>query len=218
MKVTFAARALAVLAGSTTASAQYNQPDDLITSAPFYLQLSAPDNSSIDGRFLEACHSGAGASTLCVGKLTPPLRRPHIGRFFLNHTGDVNQGIIINERPMINADEGRRQWMLKEPLRLVLSAGTNVGLTWFSPESFNYNLLPQIKFTTAGLSIPISVDDTKFKEGIMPELTGRDADSWYACWVMAIPYYYEALAWVTGPAPQNPTCRPVKVTKVDVEA
>jgi len=217
MKVTSTARALAILAGFTTVAAQYRQPEGLITSAPFYLRLSAPDNSSIDGRFLEACHSGAGASTLCVGKLTPPLRRPHIAIFFLNYTDDVNQGILINEMPMVNVDE-MREWMLQEPLRLVFTAGTNVGLTRFSPESFNYNLLPQVKFVADRLSIPIPVDDSKSKEGIMPELAGRDAESWYTCWVMMFPYYYQALAWVTGPAPQNPTCRPVKVTRVDVKA
>jgi hypothetical protein len=52
----------------------------------------------------------------------------------------------------------------------------------------------------------------------MPVPIGHYASSWHTCWVLALPYYHEALTWVTGPIPQNPTCRPVKVVKVDVEA
>jgi hypothetical protein len=135
MRTAFTSAALAVLAGSTTVAAQRGFPDGLKSTAPFYLQLSAPDNSSIDGLFLEACHTGAAASTLCVSEQRPPFPKPETGHFYLNYTDDANQGILINEKEVVDVDAQARKYFLPEPLRLVLSAGTNVAMTWFSVSS-----------------------------------------------------------------------------------
>jgi len=68
------------------------------------------------------------------------------------------------------------------------------------------------------LALSTYPDDAKFREGVYPESVGRDASSWYTCWVLAGSYYYNALAWGTGGIPRNPTCQAVKVVKVDVKA
>ncbi|KAK4455933.1 hypothetical protein QBC34DRAFT_388366 [Podospora aff. communis PSN243] len=218
MKTVFTSAALAVLAGSTTVAAQRNFPADLKAGARFYLQLSAPDNSSIDGLFLKACHTGAGRSTLCVSDLRPPFPRPEEGIFYLNYTNDANQGILINEKDVFDVEEQRR-YLLPLPFSLVLSTDTNVAMTLVAAEDVDYRTLPKVKLTADGLSIPVTVDDSKFREGILPiPISYDDASRWYTCWVLSIPYYYEALAWVTGLVPRNPTCRSVKVVTVDAVA
>ncbi|KAK0646228.1 hypothetical protein B0T16DRAFT_510278 [Cercophora newfieldiana] len=216
MKSTFASRALALLAGSTAVTAQFDFLSDLSTSPPFYLKVSAPDNSSIDGRFLHACHTGAATNTLCLGQHTPSTSDV-AGKFYLKYKQSPDDGYLINNIKILNGSTGNVE-LVAEPFRLALSAATNVAMTWFSPEGFADGSIYAVKFTGDGLSLPIYPVDTDFREGVRPDPTGVDASSWYTCWVLAGSYYYNALAWVTGGIPSNPTCRPVRVVKVDVQS
>jgi len=213
MKATFVSTALAVLAGSTVVAAQSD--GDYTTSPPFHLKISAPDNSTIDGRFLYACHTGAGTSTLCVGQLTPTTSETS-AQFYLNHTAsNPNGGYLINNLELHGSDSVT---IVPQPFRLVFSPATNVAMTWFSPGAFTYGETVTVKFTSDGLSLPIYPVDSDFREGVRPNPAGRDASNWYTCYVLAGSYYYNALAWVSAGIPSNPTCRPVKVVKVDVQA
>lgn len=206
MKLTVSAAALAVLAGS--AAAQNSQLSD-----PFYLRLSAPGNTSIDGRLLTACHTGAATSTLCVGEREPNTRNTYASLFHLNTTTAPDQGALINMYPLAGGVQ-----IIPEPFRLVLSHSSNVLTTWFSPETFTDGIHQSVKFVDRDLVLPIYPDDSKFREGVTPQPEGRDASNWYTCYVYAGSYYYNALAWVTGGIPNNPTCHPVKVVREDVKA
>jgi len=125
MKSTFAASAFAVLASSTAVTAQAQQ------SVPFYLKLSS-DNATIDGRFLQACHTGPATTTLCVGKTAPNPDNIDTAVFFFNSTAtNPDQGVLINNYKLARGVDGTQE-VISEPFRLALSSGSNVALTWFS--------------------------------------------------------------------------------------
>ena len=53
-------------------------------------------------------------------------------------------------------------------------------------------------------------------EGEQSPSIGADLQNWYACWLYVGMYHYNALAWVTSGAPQNPTCKKVSVVREPV--
>lgn len=212
MKSTFFAGALAVLASSPVLAQTTTQSD------PFFLKISS-SNSSLDGRYLYACHSGAATETLCLGAASTPAANRDSATFFWNTTSYDNipssTGVLVWNLKLAIGSDGT-QVVVSSPMTLQYNPGTNVAVTWFSPGYPDPR--SNVGFNNTSLFVDAYPDDSTFQDGVYPaNQVGRQATSWYACWVMAGSYYYEALAWVTSGEPRNPTCRAVNVVKVDVK-
>ncbi|KAK5654093.1 hypothetical protein OQA88_7524 [Cercophora sp. LCS_1] len=208
MKSNFIAAAVAVL-GSTPVLAQTP-----IQSDPFFLKIVS-SNSSLDGRYLYACHTGAATETLCLGKVETPAANRDSATFYWNTTSYDNtpatSGVLIWNLKLAMGSDGTQQ-IVPSPMTLQYNPGTNVATTWFSPGYPDPR--SNVGFNNSALFVDAYPDDSTFRDGQYPSpQVGRQATSWYACWIMAGSYYYEALAWVTSGEPRNPTCRPVSVVK-----
>ncbi|KAK0711446.1 hypothetical protein B0H67DRAFT_493059 [Lasiosphaeris hirsuta] len=211
MKSTFFAGAVAALTSFTTVvSAQsYNQ------TGPFYLQIKS-DNATLDGRYLTACHSGAAQETLCLGKVDSPTTNKASASFFWNTTDQSPVGVLIWNLVLAKNPDGT-QMVVSSPMTLDYTPGTNVATTRFGPNEIDRSV--QVGFNNSVMYMTWWNDDSTFLAGQYP--TGdssREITNWNVCWVLAGSYYYNALAWVTGGAPHNPTCEAVSVVKVEPSA
>ena len=74
-----------------------------------------------------------------------------------------------------------------------------------------------VGFDNSAMYVAAYPDDSRYQDGIYPEASNdRLPGTWHICWLLAGGYYYHALAWVSSGTPQNPTCQPVSVLRVDV--
>ncbi|KAF3769896.1 hypothetical protein M406DRAFT_354167 [Cryphonectria parasitica EP155] len=193
---------LAASAASLASAQTYN------TSAPFTLELSS-SNTTIDGQFLGACHSGAAIEALCLDGTNGTAT--DYNTFTLNvstsSTGNAYEtGILVwvLETGDFNVSSGL---VFTPPLT------SNVVAPEFEPGSEGIDL---VGFDDDdNLFIYSSyVDDKTFTDGTFPtEITPYPLYQWYACWTFDLAYYYQTLAWVTGGVPNNPTCVAVNVTR-----
>ena len=128
MKSSMFAGVLATLAASTTVFAQeFNQ------TGPFLLKISAPNNETLDGRYLYSCHAGASTQTLCVGTAEPPPNM-RTAAYYYNFTveNDVPSasGILIYNLPFVEMGSGQiRTW--PQVMSLRFDPASNVASTLF---------------------------------------------------------------------------------------
>lgn len=179
---------------------------------PFYLKLKS-DDTSLDGKYLYACHAGAAIESLCLGSTQDPAGSSSFN-FYYNYT----------EYDNVPSNSGLLTWNLQ-------ANGPDGPITVSSPLSFNYdpgsNVATTLFMTTTtssinvafdndgNLFVPTYIDDSKYVPGQYPEYPGAIAlQNWQACWAQVGSYYYNVLAWVTSGTPKNPTCKAVKVAKV----
>lgn len=101
-------------------------------SSPFFLRLTS-NNSTYDGRYLSACHTGAALQALCVGKTEVTNRDS--STFYLNTTvyngRESETGILGWDMKLAPGADGT-QTIVGEPLSLEFNAGTNVALPWLA--------------------------------------------------------------------------------------
>lgn len=192
-------------------------PDAPIQTGPFYLQIQSND-STVDGRYLASCHTGAAMQTLCLGDSTKPGgTNAYSSLYFFNQTVDrpdsqQDLGYITWNLPLSTGGDVYQNVSL--PLSLVFNnVGSNVVPTSISVGTSNPQL---VGFHNDVLYIPNWIDDSTFVEGVYPNITGevQQLSQWHACSTLFGSYYYQALAWVTSGAPHNKNCRPVDVVKV----
>ena len=200
---------------------------------PFYLKLQS-DDTSLNGKFLYACHAGAAIESLCLGSAQDPAGSSSF-KFYYNYTVYDNvpsNAGLLTWNLVANGPDG--PITVSSPLSFNYDPGSNVATTLFmvrcSPSFVLHHwhhLLTWPSQTTASPSInvafdnedklfvPTYTDDSKYVEGQYPQYPGAIAlQNWQACWAQVGGYYYNVLAWVTSGAPKNPTCKAVKVAKV----
>ena len=101
-------------------------------SSPFFLRLTS-NNSTYNGRYLTACHTGAALQALCVGKTEVTNRDS--STFYLNTTvyngREAETGILGWDMKLAQDADGS-QMIVGEPLSLEFNAGTNVALPWLA--------------------------------------------------------------------------------------
>lgn len=201
---------LAALTATAAVQAQTYTQD-----GPFNLKLKS-DDSSLDGKYLYACHAGAAIESLCLGSTESPADSSSAS-FYYNYTVNdnvpSNSGLLIWNLP-VNGQDG--VITVSSPLSFNYDPGSNVATTLFEPStSSSLN----VAFDNEDqLFVPTYIDDSKYVPGQYPQNTGTIAlQNWQACWAqVGGGYYYNVLAWVTSGAPKNPTCKAVKVAKVAV--
>ncbi|EGO58266.1 hypothetical protein NEUTE1DRAFT_63973 [Neurospora tetrasperma FGSC 2508] len=200
---------LAALTATAAVQAQTYSQD-----GPFNLKLKS-DDSSLDGKYLYACHAGAAIESLCLGSTESPAGSSSAS-FYYNYT--VNDNVPSNSGLLIwnlqaNGQDG--VITVSSPLSFNYDPGSNVATTLFMP-STSPSL--NVAFDNEDqLFVPTYTDDSKYVPGQYPQNTGAIAlQNWQACWAQVGGYYYNVLAWVTSGAPKNPTCKAVKVAKVAV--
>lgn len=223
---------IAALTATAAVQAQTYSQD-----GPFYLKLKSND-TSLDGKYLYACHAGAAIESLCLGSTQDPAGASS-SSFYYNYT--VNDNVPSNSGLLIwnlQASGADGPITVSSPLSFNYDPGSNVATTLFmvrySLSSLlhrEYHLLTcpsqptaspslQVAFDNENqLFVPTYTDDSKYVAGQYPEYPGTIAlQNWQACWAQVGGYYYNVLAWVTSGAPKNPTCKAVKVAKVKVAA
>ncbi|KAL0472992.1 hypothetical protein QR685DRAFT_491024 [Neurospora intermedia] len=178
---------------------------------PFNLKLKS-DDSSLDGKYLYACHAGAAIESLCLGSTESPAGSSSAS-FYYNYT--VNDNVPSNSGLLIwNLQATGQDGVItvSSPLSFNYDPGSNVATTLFMP-STSPSL--NVAFDNEDqLFVPTYTDDSKYVPGQYPQNTGTIAlQNWQACWAQVGGYYYNVLAWVTSGAPKNPTCKAVKVAK-----
>ncbi|KAK3375346.1 hypothetical protein B0H63DRAFT_372113, partial [Podospora didyma] len=207
MKTTLFAGVLAALGSSTAVLAQTY----LNQSGPFLLKLVS-SNRTLDGQYLGACHAGAAVETLClIGNDSTAINR-EAATFFWNYT-------LYDGRP---SDTGLLIWNLEltmsmmnvsESMAISFAPNTNVATLLFTPSPSTNT----VGFNGSELYVPAWADDSTFRDGEYPNGLGSyQLTNWHACWLFAGTYYYNALAWVAGGVPHNPTCQPVGVVREDL--
>lgn len=200
---------------------------------PFNLKLKS-DDTSLDGKYLYACHAGAAIESLCLGSTQDPAGSSSFN-FYYNYTEydnvPSNSG-LLTWNLVANGPDG--PITVSSPLSFNYDPGSNVATTLFMVSYSQSSLLHhetllltfssqttttpsiQVAFDNDGnLFVPTYTDDSKYVPGQYPEYPGAIAlQNWQACWAQVGGYYYNVLAWVTSGAPKNPTCKAVKVAKV----
>lgn len=219
---------IAALTATAAVQAQTYSQD-----GPFYLKLQS-DDTSLDGKFLYACHAGAAIESLCLGGTENPAGSSSAS-FYYNYTVydnvPSNSG-LLTWNLVANGPDG--PITVSSPLSFNYDPGSNVATTLFTVRCSQscllhreYRLLtypsqpgssPSINVAFDNedkLFVPTYTDDSKYVPGQYPEYPGTIAlQNWQACWAQVGGYYYNVLAWVTSGAPKNPTCKAVKVAKV----
>ncbi|KAK1756197.1 hypothetical protein QBC47DRAFT_379383 [Echria macrotheca] len=205
----------AIIAGVFAATAAMGQT--IKQSEPFFLKVTS-SNLTIDGKFLYSCHAGAALQTLCLGSRDVPTTNVNSATFYLNTTvyegKESDTGNLIWNLVLAPGADGSQQ-IVSEPLTFQYTPGSNVAITWFAP---GYPTQPEVGFNNSALFVNSYPDDSHFTDTYPEQFTSTRISNWYACWVLAGSYYYNALSWVTAGAPHNPTCQSVSVIKVDVSA
>ncbi|KAK3340987.1 hypothetical protein B0H65DRAFT_579188 [Neurospora tetraspora] len=201
---------IAALTATAAVQAQTYSQD-----GPFYLKLKSND-TSLDGKYLYACHAGAAIESLCLGSTQDPAGASS-SSFYYNYT--VNDNVPSNSGLLIwnlQASGADGPITVSSPLSFNYDPGSNVATTLFMPTA---SPSLQVAFDNENqLFVPTYTDDSKYVAGQYPEYPGTIAlQNWQACWAQVGGYYYNVLAWVTSGAPKNPTCKAVKVAKVKVQ-
>lgn len=193
-----------LIAACTNAQSFYNE-----MSKPFNLVLTS-DNTTINGKTLATCHSGAALETLCLS------------------TGDAVPATSFNFNTSTDAftpnatlgTPGILTWLLKTTSIEVSSS------VYFSYDPSTDLAVPVL---TPGADSPQALafdDQDKLNVQGSIDWTANPPNStaatvgyyrWYACRTYVGAYSYETLAWGLGAAkPENPTCVSVGVKRVFV--
>ncbi|KAI8274215.1 hypothetical protein K4K60_009924 [Colletotrichum sp. SAR11_57] len=199
------ATAVFALLGAALVSAQ-----ETTQSSPFYLKYVPRSEPSCKGTYLASCHSGAGQAGLCPERSTNGSAQTH-SEYFWNMTTSSSQptlGPLIWNLPIGNGDP------VPTTLDLQLQLVSNGAIPIFSPGttgiySFGFD------DDNNELFIYSRQDDSK----AVPDKVNYTAEKyyrWHVCWTFVGNYYYQALVWVTGGAPVNPTCQEVRVFREEV--
>lgn len=194
------------------ASAQYYN----ITSRPFQIRLSSEDGSVDDT--VSACHTGAAIESLCLSNsntTSKPDPTPY-------DTFNFNSSIYA--QPIANHSDfglpGILTWFLPtasipptpSSVTFYYDPATNSALPLFYPGDEN----PQMfYFNDRDELIVVSYVDWSADPPKSADPVGLQR--WYACKTYYLGYQYENLVWGLGEAaPENPTCKAVKVKRVFV--
>ncbi|TPX12139.1 uncharacterized protein E0L32_007254 [Thyridium curvatum] len=179
-----------------------------VQDGPYALKIVDAEDASLNGLWVDACHSGAAIDTPCFSA-------DAAGRelFYHNHTATGEAGPLIR---YFNVDTGGdTPTRVPQPLSLTYVPSTNVAnglLSVGNTDPLN------VAFDAAGkLFVRDYYDDSKFAAGERPQPGSYDLYHWQVCWNLASSYYYQSLAWVTSGNPHNPTCVAVNVTRVTPE-
>ena len=177
-----------------------------VQSADFNLILTSTTNSTLNGSYLSACHTGAAIESLCLSSQFPIA--PGVFNFNTSQY-NVTYNETLGEPGWVTyvLRGGNFNW--SEPLGLSYNYDSNVALPLFYPGT---DQAVQFAFDPSdNLHIQSYVDDTVFPVAIETRAYYR----WYLCNTYYTAYTYQNLVWVMGKyPPQNPTCTPVGVKRV----
>ncbi|ORX96509.1 hypothetical protein BCR34DRAFT_578634 [Clohesyomyces aquaticus] len=205
MKFTLPTVAFALTA--TTSAQIYNE------SAPFRLQLVSYSNSTVNGSYLAACHSGAAIESLCLAD-APSISKPNpISPSVFTFNSSDSQ-FVPNATLGVS---GVLVWVLhgssfnySESMGFSVNPSSNVVLPLFGIGQPQYVAFDEHNL----LNIQDYVDDTTD-----PATVGlyKAYYNWYSCTTYFTGYSYVTLAWALGVGkPQNPTCVKVDVKRIFV--
>lgn len=131
MKFTMFSKIFAALAFSGSVLAQ----DGADQFGPFFLQIQS-NNTSVNGRYISACHAGAAIQALCINKGTnKPVSNIESFVYYFNYTGSSGQpdelGTLTWNMP-ISGGGGTIARNISLPLSLNPIVVSNVAAAMFS--------------------------------------------------------------------------------------
>jgi len=171
-----------------------------IQSKPFHLVIAGTD-PTVNGKKVDACHSGAAIESLCIGEQGVEL-------YFNTTKGEVAPlkdytvpGELIYNLPVEPTAESEIMSFYTDP-------ATNVAQLMFEPGYDQQDVV--FSKSTNKMVIVSYLDDGKTPP---TEATPRALNRWYVCQTLFEGYQYQTLNWLLGNGtPQNPSC-----VKVDVK-
>ncbi|KAI0024933.1 hypothetical protein F4780DRAFT_483800 [Xylariomycetidae sp. FL0641] len=199
----------AALAGlSATMGTAQKQTD------PFYLKIKGTTNSSLDG-YAGACHAGAAIEGLCYSP-GEPSKGESYAMFNFNYTESVEEqdpvGTLVWNLPYTDGDNTTH--FESQGMGLTYLVNSNVAAPQFGLSTYG---TMNVGFDGDKLFGATYIDDKSFVPGKFPEtIQNGKAYNWFVCWQYLTSYYYQSVGWAQTLPPQNPTCQPVTITKVDV--
>ena len=198
---------IALLSASALAAPAIQKRDDSdatsdtpanLVSGPFKLQVVS-SNSTINGGTVSPVHAGAAIEALSVGGVgTDPSNWPD---FYFNQSSYAG----------VQYPYGALFWNLTIGGGQVIPSGLKIP---YGPSSslVPTTLQPGAEADRSGTYFSLSFDD----DGYLGLPDTNHTQRWYACQQVVGGYNYYSVAWSTDPRqPENPTCSPIQLQKIE---